>query len=165
MIAVVRRVNLLFDRLLYLGTTVSAMAFFAVVIVATGARCVATWPFHSSVELSRLFFVWSCFLAAALAYRRRAHIGFTLLLDRVPARWRRRTTGFNCLLILGFLAVVFAQSIRTCRLLWPTVLPILGISQAWFYVPVPILCLCMLSYTAEFMVELATQPAAAEGDP
>ena len=163
MIACVRRVNLFLDSLLYLGTAASAMAFFAVVIVATAARCIATWPFHSSVELSRLFFVWSCFLAAALAYRKRAHVGFTLLLERVPARWRRRITGLNYLLILGFVAVLLLQSILMCRLLWPTVLPILGISQAWFYVPVPILCLCMIFYTAEFIAELDVPPVGEGG--
>ncbi|MEN6425211.1 MAG: TRAP transporter small permease subunit [Phycisphaerales bacterium] len=163
MIAVVRRINLFLDSLLYLGTAVSAMAFFAVVVVAMAARSIATWPFHSSVELSRLFFVWSCFLAAALAYRKRAHVGFTLLLDQVPAAWRRRITGLNYLLILGFAAIVLVQSTLMCRLLWPTVLPILGISQAWFYVPVPILCLCMILYTAEFMAELDVPPVGEGG--
>ncbi len=162
MIATVRRINLVLDRLLYVGTAASALAFFAVAVAAIAARSIATWPFYSSVELSRLFFVWSCFLAAVLAYRKQAHVGFTLLFDRVPARWRCRITAFNYLLILGFMAVVFVQSILVCRLLWPTVLPILGISQAWFYVPVPILCLCMFSYTAEFIAGLP-QPSAGEG--
>ncbi|HNS21583.1 MAG TPA: TRAP transporter small permease [Sedimentisphaerales bacterium] len=153
MIATLRRVNLFFDRLLYVGTAASAMAFFAVVMVAMAARSVGMRPIHSSVELSRLFFVWSCFLGAALAYRRRAHIGFTLLFDKVPASWQRRLAGINYLLVLAFAGIVLVQSIRVCRLLWPTVLPILGISQAWFYVPVPILCLCLLSYTAESLVE------------
>ncbi|MBP7051550.1 MAG: TRAP transporter small permease [Phycisphaerae bacterium] len=159
MIATLRRVNLFFDRLLYVGTAASAMAFFAVVILAMATRWVGLRPIHSSVELSRLFFVWSCFLGAALAYRRRAHIGFTLLFDRVPASWQRRLAGINCLLVLVFAGIVLVQSIRVCRLLWSTVLPILGISQGWFYVPVPVLCLCLLSYTTEFLVEPRTRSA------
>ncbi len=151
MIAPVRWLNRLFDGMLYVGTAASAMAFFVVVVVAIAARAIATWPFHSSVELSRLLFVWSCFLAAALTYRRQAHVGFTLLFEKMPALWQRRIALVNYLLILGFVAVVLVQSILTCRLLWPTVLPILGISQAWFYVPVPVLCIFMLSYTVEFL--------------
>jgi TRAP-type C4-dicarboxylate transport system permease small subunit len=163
MVALMRRINRLFDRLLYIGTAASAMAFFAVVIVAIAARCIATWPFHSSIELSRLLFVWSCFLAAALAYRKRAHVGFTLLFERLPARWQRQIAGLNYLLILAFAVVVFVQSILTCWLLWPTVLPILGISQAWFYVPVPMLCLCVFSYTVESLVELWGSAVGQEG--
>lgn len=158
----VRRINELLDRLLYFGTAVSAMGFFVVVIVSIAARSTATWQFHSSVELSRLFFVWSCFLAAALTYRRKAHVGFTLLFERMPAVWQRRIGLVNYLLILGFMAVVLVQSVITCRLLWPTVLPILGISQAWFYVPVPIVSLFVLSYTLEFIAGL-WHPAAGEG--
>jgi TRAP-type C4-dicarboxylate transport system permease small subunit len=90
-------------------------------------------------------------------------VGFTLLFDRAPARWRRGIAGLKYLLILGFATVVLVQSIITCRLLWPTVLPILGVSQAWFYVPVPILCLCILSYTVEFITGLGW-PSAGEGD-
>ncbi len=164
MIATVRRMNVLLDRLLYAGTAVSAMAFFAVAITAISARCATAWSFHSSIELSRLFFVWSCFLAAGLAFRRRAHVGFTLLFDRLPIPWRRHITRLNYLLVLGFAVVVFVESVRMCRLLWPTVLPILGISQAWFYVPVPILCMCLVSYTAEFLMDLGTPPAG-EGRP
>ena len=163
MISTVQRINVLFDRLLHIGVAASAIAFFAVVVVAIAARCIATWPFHSSIELSRLFFVWSCFLAAGLAYRKQAHVGFTLLFDKMPAPWRRRIAGLNYLLILGFVTVVLVQSILTCWLLWPTVLPILGISQAWFYVPVPILCLCILAYTVEFIAGLWNPPAQ-EGD-
>jgi len=159
MTAIVRRINLLLDRVLYIGTAATSIAFFLVAVAEIAARGVAGWSFHSSTELSRLLFMWSCFLAAALAYRKRVHVGFSLLFDRVPVPWRRRIVAFNHVLILGFAAVVLVESIRMCRLLWPTVLPILGISQAWFYVPVPILCVCMIFYAMEFLTERDAPPA------
>jgi TRAP-type C4-dicarboxylate transport system permease small subunit len=135
------------------------MAFFVVVLAAIGVRAVPRWQFHASIELSRLFFVWSCFLAAGLAYRREAHVGFTLLFDKMPVVVQRGLTSVVYSLVLGFVAVVLFQSVLTCFLLWPTVLPILGISQAWLYVPVPVLCLSMLFYTLEFIAD-AWRPAA-----
>jgi len=156
-----RGINAFLDRILFWATAFSAMAFFVVVIVSIAARSTALWPFHSSVELSRLLFVWSCFLAAALTYRKQAHVGFTLLFERMPLTWQRCIALLNYALILTFMGIVFVQAVLTCRLLWPTVLPILGISQAWFYVPVPVACLFMFSYTLEFITRL-WKPAAGE---
>ena len=114
------------------------------------------------VELSRLFFVWSCFLAVALGYRRRGHVAFTLLFDRLSQVVQRRVTLLTYVILLAFLVVVFYQAVLICRLLWPTVLPILGISQAWLYVPVPVMCLLGIAYTLEFIVELP-RPGDLEG--
>ena len=156
-----RGINAFLDRILFWATALSAMAFFVVVVVSIAARSTALWPFHSSVELSRLLFVWSCFLAAALTYRKQAHVGFTLLFERMPLAWQRCIALLNYALILTFMGIVFVQAVLTCRLLWPTVLPILGISQAWFYVPVPVACLFMFSYTLEFITRL-WKPAVGE---
>jgi TRAP-type C4-dicarboxylate transport system permease small subunit len=148
-----RRLNRIFDVLLFRATAVSAMLFFAVVMASIVARLIPGAHFHSAVELSRLFFVWSCFLAAVLGYRLRAHVGFTLLFDRTSPRLQKTFTLLTHTLIFAFLAVVLYKSILTCRLLWPTVLPILGISQAWFYIPVPVCCMVMLCYAAEFIMD------------
>jgi len=139
------------DHILFWATAVSAMAFFVVVLAAIIIRVAVGGQFHSSIELSRLFFVWSSFLAAALAYRRRAHVAFTLLFDKVSRKTQQLASLFVYILILIFVVVVLYQAVLTCRLIWPTVLPILGISQAWLYLPVPVMCLVVLSYTLEFL--------------
>ena len=149
-----RKITTVLDHILFWATAVSAMAFFAVVLASIVVRAVASGQFHSSVELSRLFFVWSCFLAAVLGYRRKAHVAFTLLFDRLSQVVQRRVTLLTYVILLAFLVVVFYQAVLICRLLWSTVLPILGISQAWLYVPVPVMCLLGVAYTLEFIVGL-----------
>jgi TRAP-type C4-dicarboxylate transport system permease small subunit len=157
-----RKITSVLDHILFWTTAVSAMAFFAVVLASIVVRAVASGQFHSSIELSRLFFVWSCFLAAALAYRRKAHVAFTLLFDKLSLAVQRGVMLLTYAMLLAFLLVVLYQAVLTCRLLWPTVLPILGISQAWSYIPVPVMCLFTIAYTLEFIVALV-RPERREG--
>jgi len=147
-----RRFNRFLERLLHCGTAVSSILFFIVVLVAVLTRYILRTPILASIELSRLFFVWSCFLAAALTYRRRAHIGITLLFGKLPIALRRFFALFIHLAIMLFLAMILVQSVLVNRLLWPTDLPMLGISQAYFYLPLPIVSLFMIAFTVEFLV-------------
>ena len=148
-----RRLNTVFYQLLFWVTALSAISFFVIVIASIVIRYIPRVQFHSSIELSRLLFVWSCFLAAAMTYRQKAHVGFGLLFERFSKRTQKHLTVFMQAVIIVFLAIVLYQSVLTCRLLWTTVLPILGISQAWFYVPVPVLCVFLLCFTIEWLID------------
>jgi TRAP-type C4-dicarboxylate transport system permease small subunit len=75
----IRRFNKLLDYILHLTTAVTAMLFFLIVLASVVVRAVPAIGFNSAMELSRLLFVWSCFLAAALTYRRQA-CGVNILL-------------------------------------------------------------------------------------
>jgi TRAP-type C4-dicarboxylate transport system permease small subunit len=50
------------------------------------------------------------------------------------------------------LTIVFYQSLIVSRLLWPTDLPMLGISQAWFYIPLMVIFPLMMCHTIEFIM-------------
>ena len=146
-----RKINVVLDHILFWATGISAMAFFVVVLAAIVIRATVGGQFHSSIELSRLFFVWSCFLAAALTYRRRAHVAFTLLFDKVSRKTQQLASLLVHALVLIFAVIVTYHAVLMCCLIWPTVLPVLGISQAWLYLPVPVMCLFVISYTLEFL--------------
>ncbi len=146
-----KHLNRFFDKLLYVGTAISSISFFVIVIIAVASRYVFKSPILASIEISRLLFVWSCFLAAALTYRRGAHVSITYIFDKFPKRLQRGITVLLHVLILVFMAIVFYQSIIVTRLLWPSRLPMLQISQSWFYIPVPIIAMIIISYTLEFL--------------
>jgi TRAP-type C4-dicarboxylate transport system permease small subunit len=148
-----RRINRICDVMLYCATALFSMLFFIVVLISVLSRYILQSPILASIELSRLFFVWSCFLAAAITYRDKAHIGFTLLFDKSPPRIRTILSLFIHTSILVFAALVFYHSIVVNCLLWRTDLPMLAISQSWFYVPLPLVCLFIISFTLEFLAD------------
>jgi TRAP-type C4-dicarboxylate transport system permease small subunit len=149
-----RKLNKLFDTSLYWSTAVFAMLFFGIVVVSIITRYLLRTPILASIELSRLFFVWSAFLAAAITYRQKAHVGLTFLYEKFSEKVQLAVSLLMYLSILAFLAVVLYQSLVVIQLLWQTDLPMLDISQSWLYIPLPIISICMISYTLEFIADL-----------
>lgn len=57
-------------------------------------------------ELASILLAWLTFYGAALAARKRAHIGFPRLAERAPARPRRILVVFREVCVVGFFALV-----------------------------------------------------------
>ena len=136
-------------------TAAAAVLFFFVVITGVLSRYVVQRPLLAAIELSRLFFVWACFLAAALAYRRRAHVAFELLFEKLPTRLRHALSLLGHGLVLLFCGVVGVSGARVTWWLWPTDLSMLQTSQGWLFLPVPLVCLVIALFAVERMAEEA----------
>lgn len=134
-------------------TVITAAAFLLVVLMTVVSRYLLKTPVLSSIELSRLFFVWSCFTAAALGYYRKSHIAIALFINKLPITLSTAVTLVVHLLSLSFFIVIIYYSMVVVNTLWGTRLPILGISQSWFYLPVPFSFLFMSLYNIEFIQE------------
>lgn len=143
-----QQVNQQIEKLLCGLTALFSMCFFGIVLVSILVRR-AGFSIDASIELSRLFFVWSCFMAAAITFRRKAHVGFSSLYDRLPLRWQGRFSLLVHGLILIFMELVLVQSTVVVLKLWPTRLPMLGISQSWLYLPLPICSVFMVLFVLE----------------
>lgn len=62
-------------------------------------------------ELTTNLFVWSCFIGAAAAAKRGAHLGFSLVVDSMPGLARRWVAALVTLLTLGMFAIMFVLSL------------------------------------------------------
>ena len=62
-------------------------------------------------ELTTNLFVWSCFIGAAAAAKRGAHLGFSLIVDNMPSRAQRIVTAMVTLLTLAMFALLFIMSL------------------------------------------------------
>jgi len=102
---------------------------FAATIVVITAQVLWRYAFRNALpwteELARYLFMWITFLGAALAVRDGMHIRVTLLLERLPARWRRyvEVAGLGLMvLLMGFLVFVGVRWVWTNRATWATTL-------------------------------------------
>jgi TRAP-type C4-dicarboxylate transport system permease small subunit len=78
-------------------------------------RYILTEPLHWSEEMARYLFVWLSLLGATLAFQRRGHFGFEILVQRFSPR-NRRVLGVVIHLLTGFLlSILLVQGIRLCR--------------------------------------------------
>lgn len=131
-----------------------SMLFFMMVCLNVFTRYVLRTPILASIELSRIFFVWACFLAAAITYYKGEHIVISFVTDLLPPIFKKLVNILIQLLIILFLAGLSYWSVEVVIQLWNTEFPILGISQSWLYVPVSLISGIMLLFSLEMMVKL-----------
>jgi TRAP-type C4-dicarboxylate transport system permease small subunit len=135
------------DRAVWLLAVPVGLATVLIVFFEVLMRYVFRAPLITSVELSRIGFVWSCFLGAALGVKRARHIRFVFLIERLPGLGRRLLGGAVALVSIGFFLVVLVQGVQMVQRVADTYFPALGLSQLWLYLPLPLTAACMLIHT------------------
>jgi len=85
-----------------------------------------------SDEVSRLAFVWLIFIGAVLAMRQGAHMGVTMLVDRLRPRARRAAYVFCQVLIFIVMVMLTIGSWRQAGIALGTRLPVTGLPAAVF---------------------------------
>ena len=85
------------------------------------------WP----EETARIMIVWLSFLGAYMAMRERKHIGFSVLVEKLPPRSRAIVNLIGRLLVMGFLVVVVKEGVRFVREHVDIPMPYTDVSTGW----------------------------------
>ena len=116
-------------------------------------RYVLKTPILSSIELSRIFFVWACFLAAGITFYKNGHIVISFVTDPIPTGLRKLINVIIQILIMLFLTGISYWSIEVVLKIWNTEFPILGVSQSWLYIPLTLISMIMLLFNIEMILQ------------
>ena len=128
------------DGLVRAIVVVALLAMTAVLFLNSIGRSVLNVSFVGGPALGRLLVIWLTFLGAYLAVRSGAHISVDVIQRILPERWLRRlavVAGIAGAATSAYVAWLGAQFTWT-RLAFGQLDPMLEISSAWFYVPVPL---------------------------
>lgn len=129
------------DRLSY-GVLVATMgAMVAIVTLQVFFRYVLNESLGFADELSRLFFVWSMFLAMPHGIKYGIHVGIDLVVNLLPPRIKHGLARVVALAGAGLLLVVFAAAVVATVDNWPEQMPTLEVTSSLFYIPVLIFAL------------------------
>ncbi|MEC5385987.1 TRAP transporter small permease [Uliginosibacterium sp. H3] len=105
-------------------------------VVLVFAQVVARYLLNSSIdwadELSRLAFVWSIFLAIAMAIREHLHIGMVMLTERLPEAYRVMLARLMDGIAAGMMCIVCYESAVLAFDQWDEKLSSMNGSAAWF---------------------------------
>ena len=144
------------DRLVCGATVLSTASFTLLIFISVLSRYVFNFSILFSQEVSKLLFIWACFLAATVAYRRKAHIRFEFI-DRLL---HRRNRLISDVLVhstsLVFFLCILVESVSYFRQIWETYFPLIGISQGWLYVSVTVAALVLIVHNLWFLAESIT---------
>jgi len=91
-------------------------------------------------EMSRVLFLYLCFLGTAIAYREKDFIVIDFLINKINASVRKYLTIFISLFTFSFFTILLMGSIMMVVSVWPTKLSTMErVSTGVLYIP-PIIC-------------------------
>jgi TRAP-type C4-dicarboxylate transport system permease small subunit len=151
------------DRIVRILLVPIGALFICVVFLGVLARYVFQAPIVSSVELSRLGFVWSVFLGAAVTLKNERHTQFAFLLDALGERARLALRLLIDVLGAAFFGLLVVKGIQMVQAVQATYFPALGWSQLWLYLPLPFCAAFMLIHAAAMLVRDLTTLASRGG--
>ena len=131
----------LLDRLSYAVLVATMGAMVVIVALQVFFRYVLNESLGFADELSRLFFVWSMFLAMPHGIKYGIHVGIDLVVSLLPPRLKRGLARVVALAGAGLLLVVFAAAVVATVDNWPEQMPTLELTSSLFYIPVLIFAL------------------------
>lgn len=134
-------------------TILTTGAFTIIVFVSVLTRYVFSYPILWSQEVSKLLFIWSAFLAATIAFKKKSHIRFEFLNEVFGPKGTAITDIILYASSLLLFTVLFFQGIKFARIVWPTILPVLTFSQGWLYVSVIVTSVVFWIHSLRLLVE------------
>ncbi|MED5525170.1 MAG: TRAP transporter small permease [Pseudomonadota bacterium] len=135
---------------------IAAMA--AIVLVVSWqvlSRYVLQSPSSNTEEMARFLLIWVGMLGAAYSYRMKAHLGLSLLTDRLgPVQGRRADALVHLcvLLFAGAVMVAGGYHLMSLTLELKQVSAAMGIEMGWVYSVVPLSGLLMMFYACEHLL-------------
>jgi TRAP-type C4-dicarboxylate transport system permease small subunit len=149
----------LFGGLFKTSEIVAGIAF-GVLCAAVGIQVVSRYVFRYSFgwaeEFPIFLFLWTCFIAAAAAYREDRHLGVTLLYDRLPPSVRHLGNYLNLALSLVFFFFLLYYEMNVVLSLSSTFV-VMKFSKAFHYVGIPVACLIFMVFMVEKVIKQAKQ--------
>ena len=100
-------------------------------------------------QAALLLMIWYVFIAAAAGVREGFHIRIAVIADSLPARPRRVVQLISHALVAGFGIAMAVYGVRLSLATWQHVIPTLGLSRGFAYVPIAISGLLIAGFALE----------------
>lgn len=143
---------------------VPLVAFFTLVlVVSVGSRYLFQLPIVTSIELTRIAFVWAAFLGASVGVKRGVHVRVVALVSAAPPAFQRLAPAVVHGSILVFATLMAWHGWALTQRMFVTTFPTLGISQGWLYLSVPVTGALMALHAVSAL--LGREPVGNEPEP
>lgn len=160
----IHRISNSLNRIIRIVLFIMTLSFSALIFTGVVFRYIIKHPLIFSVEIAKLLFIWSAFLALTVAYKEKKHIRFQFL----NAILKKRGLALNEVIIrisgAVFFAVLLFYAIRFTQTVWPTFFPVLNLSQGWLYVSVILSLVILIVHSIDLSLEALKELKAAYSD-
>ena len=126
-------------------------------------RYVLNEPLAWTEEVARHLMIWSALLGAAVAYRRKGHLGMDILVMQLPQRWHQRVEVILQVLSIGFFGILVVHGIplveRTMRQLSSAI----RIPMGYIYASIPVGSALILLFAIEKLIRAREDQTSSDG--
>ncbi|WP_394176972.1 TRAP transporter small permease [Thalassotalea litorea] len=114
-------------------------------------------PSSFTEEVARFLLIWISLLGAAVAYRFKDHLGFDLLVQKLPKKHHGKVSAFNAIVTILF--AVFVLLIGGGNVVYVVYTleqysSVLGLNMAYVYLVIPIAGLVFLMFAIDNLIRL-----------
>lgn len=124
------------DKISMVAIVVTMGAMTIMVSLQVFWRYVLGSSIDSADELSRLFFIWSMFLAIPQGVKYSIHVGIDLIVGTFNKRWQDIVFRVGAAAGVVLMAVVFYAALISTIDKWPQLMPTLPITASIYYIAV-----------------------------
>lgn len=149
--AIINKISAVVEKITEIAVVPFTLGFFALTFMGVVTRFVLKVPFVSSMELSRICFVWFCFLGSSLAYKKKEHIQFTFLMNHLSSRNRNMLNVILDIISMVFFTVLVHQSVKLNINISTTVFPASGLSLNIMYISLPVMAVFLMIHGLYFL--------------
>ena len=132
---------------------VLATAIFLIVVIAVVARYGFGQAVSWTEEVPRYLLIWISFLGAAACVLKREHVGFDVLLNKLPARLRRVVSAAISLAMIGFGWVMLRYGIEFVRDFGGDLMETIPYKNYWYYPAMPIAGALIMVFALKVLVD------------
>lgn len=147
------------DRIFVWLSIVVGAALMVNMVVAVFYRYALNSPIYWADELSLYLFCWSAFLGGTLALKRSEMAAVTVILDRLPFKFKTIV-----LILIEFVVIFFVVVMGYYSILWiksPSVMnlvvPTLHVKVWYLYLIVPVTMFAMLIFSIERIIRFISE--------
>ncbi len=138
-----------------------------VVLIATQVcfRYVLNEPLAWTEEVARHLMIWSALLGAAVAYRRKGHLGMDILVMHFPALWQRRVEIVLQALSIGFFGILVVHGIPLVERTMRQFSSAIRIPMGYIYASIPVGSAFILLFAVERLIRIREHQPSLDGAP
>lgn len=129
--------------------------FTALIFVQVVSRYVFNDTITWSEQAARYLFIWMVFLGMPILYRHGEHVGFTMVVEKLPEKAQDAVAILIHLLVLGFSVFFAVQAFTFCGVVSGKKMVGLGLPQVYVHACQPTCAVLMILFSFESLVNRA----------
>lgn len=140
------------EKIIEYMMVVLVFAFTALIFVQVVSRYVFNNTVTWSEQAGRYLFIWLVFLGLPILYRHGEHVGFTMVVEKMPRKVQSVIGIVVDLLVMMFAFFLLVQSIRFCGKVANKTMIGLGLSQLYVHTCQPACAVLLIIFDSECIV-------------